>query len=97
VNKNVTNPEGGLPSDTRTGCHNTHFIAANYDELSRLSNLVYSEAMLESACHLVVLIGPRYEPRTRRLSLFRNPPNPHMNFLIQSVVFLVRRRCRRDA
>jgi hypothetical protein len=31
------------------------------------------------------------------LSLFSNPPNPHMNFLTQSVVFLDTRRCRRDA
>ena len=34
VNKNVTTPEGGAPSDTRTGCHNAHFNAANCDELS---------------------------------------------------------------
>ena len=30
-------------------------------------------------------------------SLFGNPPNPHMNFLTLSVVFLNTRRCRHDA
>ena len=41
VNRNVTTPEGGPPSDTRTGCHKAHFNAVNRDDFrdSRKSSL----------------------------------------------------------
>ena len=37
VNKNVTTPEGGPPTDTRTGCHKAPFKAEDRD-LTQLAN-----------------------------------------------------------